>query len=781
VADAAPLATALLAGLDLPTWGWGLLALLLPELFCLVLVLLWPSAFFRLAVWILTRTLYRIRRSGLEYLPTRGGALLICNPLVVLDWLLLWSACPRRLRFVVYAGWVKEPLVRRALHWLGAWALDGSATAEQIERVLRAAGEAVAQGEVVCLFCQGRAGPAGQLPFAHQYALVTRHCPQAAVIPVCVDQAWGTTFRYRPGGYVWFWPQEVPYRVMVSFGAPLPVTTPVAEVVQTRQLLTVVAQKARLSTRLPVHRQFVRVAARHPFRTCVLDSLNPQAPLSYARTLAGSICLANALRPLLGDAPMIAVWLPPGTGGVLTNVALALLRKTSINLNYTTPGEGLRSALRQCGARFVLTARRFTDRMPLDPGEGVQLIYLEDVRQQITKGRQVRAFLSVVFFPGWFLDRWLLRLGRHHLDDLATVIFSSGSTGDPKGVMLTHGNIAANVESVVQATHFDRADRALGVLPFFHSFGYCVTLWVPLQVGASALYHADPRQAREIGELCRKYQCTLYASTATFLRFCLKKCEPGDFTSLRILMCGAEKLPPSLAEDFRKRFGILPLEGYGTTELAPVAGANIPDVTIGDVVEINNRMGTIGPPIPGVAFRVAHPDTHAILPLGQEGVVQVAGANVMRGYLGKPELTARVLRDGWYTTGDMGRLDEAGFLTLTGRLSRFAKIAGEMVPLEKIEEELHEALETSERVCAVTCIPDEARGERVVVLHLHQDGLEVGVWWRRLSGRGLPSLWLPSERDFYLVPELPLLGSGKVNLQALKELALSFARSGQKA
>jgi acyl-[acyl-carrier-protein]-phospholipid O-acyltransferase/long-chain-fatty-acid--[acyl-carrier-protein] ligase len=777
VADVAPLATALLAGLDLPAWGWGLLALLFPELFCLLLVVLWPSAFFRLALWVVTHTIYRIRRCGLEHLPRRGGALLVCNPLAVLDWLLLWSACPRRVRFVVYAGWVKGPVVRRVLHWFGAWALDGTASAEQIESVLVAAGKAVAEGDIVCLFCQGRAGPAGNLPFARQYDLVTRHCPLAPVIPVCVDQAWGSNFRYRPGGYVWFWPLEVPYRVMVSFGAALPMTTPLTEVIQARQLLTVAAQKARLPTRLPVHRQFVRVAARHPFRTCVLDSLNPQAPLSYARTLAGSICLANALRPLLGEAPMVAVWLPPGAGGVLANVALALLRKTSVNLNYTTPGEGLRSALRQCGARYVLTARRFTDRMPLDPGNGVQLIYLEDVRKQITRGRQVRAFLAVVLFPGWFLDRWLLGLGRHQLDDLATVIFSSGSTGDPKGVMLTHSNIAANVESAVQATHFDREDRALGVLPFFHSFGYCVTMWVPLQVGASAVYHADPRQAREIGELCRTHQCTLYASTATFLRFCLKKCEPGDFASLRILMCGAEKLPPSLAEDFRKRFGILPLEGYGTTELAPVAGANIPDVPVEDVVEVNNRVGTIGPPIPGVAFQVAHPETLAILPLGQEGVVLVAGANVMRGYLGKPELTAQVLRDGWYVTGDMGRLDEEGYLTLTGRLSRFAKIAGEMVPLEKIEEELHEALETSERVCAVTCIPDEARGERVVVLHLHCEGLEVSVWWRRLSGRGLPSLWLPSERDFYLVPELPLLGSGKVNLQALKELALNRARA----
>jgi acyl-[acyl-carrier-protein]-phospholipid O-acyltransferase / long-chain-fatty-acid--[acyl-carrier-protein] ligase len=318
-------------------------------------------------------------------------------------------------------------------------------------------------------------------------------------------------------------------------------------------------------------------------------------------------------------------------------------------------------------------------------------------------------------------------------------------------------------------------DRALGVLPFFHSFGYTVTLWAPLQVGASVIYHADPRQAKEIGELCRTHKCSIYVSTATFLRFCLRKCEPDDFRTLRILICGAEKLPVSLAQEFERKFGVLPLEGYGCTELSPVAASNLPDVELDGVRQIANKPGTVGQPLPGVAARVVHPDTRATLPIGAEGLLLIHGGNVMKGYLGRPELTRDVLCNGWYVTGDMARLDAEGFIALTGRLSRFAKCGGEMVPLEKIEEVLHDILGTSERVCVVTCVPDESRGERLIVLYLRHDGLEVRPWAQQLGSRGLPNLWIPAERDFHVVPELPVLGSGKLNLQGVKEMAAELA------
>jgi acyl-[acyl-carrier-protein]-phospholipid O-acyltransferase/long-chain-fatty-acid--[acyl-carrier-protein] ligase len=261
------------------------------------------------------------------------------------------------------------------------------------------------------------------------------------------------------------------------------------------------------------------------------------------------------------------------------------------------------------------------------------------------------------------------------------------------------------------------------------------------------------------------------------LRFCLKRCEPGDFSTLRLLMCGAEKLPQALAQEFKEKFGVLPLEGYGCTELSPAAIVNVPDQEMHGFRQVGNKPGTIGQPIPGVASRVVNPDTFEPLPPGQEGLLLVYGANVMAGYLGNPEATREAVRDGWYVTGDVAKYDEDGFITITDRVSRFSKVGGEMVPHQKVEDELHTILGTSERTCVVTAVPDESKGERLVVLHLALNGLDVHQLWQRLSGRGLPNLYVPKERDFFEIPEVPILGTGKLDLKRIKEMALERART----
>jgi acyl-[acyl-carrier-protein]-phospholipid O-acyltransferase/long-chain-fatty-acid--[acyl-carrier-protein] ligase len=380
--------------------------------------------------------------------------------------------------------------------------------------------------------------------------------------------------------------------------------------------------------------------------------------------------------------------------------------------------------------------------------------------------------------PGWLLEYLVLGLGRHRLDDVATIIFSSGSTGEPKGIPLTYRNVSSNCAAAADHLGLMRSDRLLGALPFFHSFGYTVILWLPLQVGASAVLFPDPRAAKEVGELCRTHRCTGLLSTATFLRFYLRRCEPDDLRTLRIIICGAEKLPPALAKEFEEKFGVLPTEGYGCTELSPVVAANVADVEINKIRQIRNKLGTVGHPIPGVALRVVDPDSSEPLPPGSEGMIQVKGPNLMPGYLNRPDLTAQVIRDGWYTTGDMGRIDEDGFLTITGRLSRFAKVGGEMVPLEKLEDDMHAVLGTNDRILAVTSLPDERKGERLVVLHLPGFPMAKREMGQRLAERGLPNLWIPGERDYFEIKELPLLGTGKLDLRRVKDLAVAVARPG---
>jgi acyl-[acyl-carrier-protein]-phospholipid O-acyltransferase/long-chain-fatty-acid--[acyl-carrier-protein] ligase len=743
------------------------------SLFLAALVVSRPDLVARLAFWLPARLLYRMRVYGRENVPAKGPVLLVCNRVSPIDAFVVFLAQKRRVRFVVWTS-SHHGFWRALLRWAGFIPLDGSAGLRAVARSLRDAGATLARGEAVCLFAEGGVTRRGlHLPWQRGMRQILKRCP-APVVPVGLDHVWSSIFSYRGSQFFWKWPQRLPYPVNISFGEALPTTVGSATVRQSIQILSAELAVARADERRAVHVEFVRRACRHPLRPCLIDSLNQGKVYRAGAVLAAAGIFTRLLRPVLGEDPMVGVWLPPSVGGVFTNIALAFLGKVSVNLNYTLSPAVIRSAVQQCSIRRVLTSRTFTAKVPLDL-PGVELIYLEDFRSRITSWQRLQAFLAVVLLPSFVIVRWVLRLGNPRPSDLATIIFSSGSTGDPKGVMLTHGNLSANCESIVQAIDPRPNDRILGILPFFHSFGYTVTLWVPLQVGTSMVFQADPRQAQETGELCRKYRCTILLTTPTFLRFNLKRCECGDFSTLRLLICGAEKLPPSLIDEFHQRFGVVPLEGYGCTELSPVAASNVPDWQ-GDVVrQVGKKKGTIGRPIPGVAGQIVDPDTFQPLPPGKEGLLLFYGANVMKGYLGKPELTKEVIRDGWYVTGDMAKLDEDGFITLTGRLSRFSKIGGEMVPHQKIEEELQDLLGTTERVCVVTAVPDARRGERLVVLHTPFDAVKRHHLCQQLTTKGLPNLWVPAERDFFEVPELPFLGTGKIDLKRVKEMALNRA------
>jgi acyl-[acyl-carrier-protein]-phospholipid O-acyltransferase/long-chain-fatty-acid--[acyl-carrier-protein] ligase len=737
------------------------------------LLVRWPC-------WLAARLFYGMRVMRPENVPTEGAALICANHVCYLDWIFLLAAIKRPIRFIIFEAWTRRFGLRHLLRWTRALPIDAWAGPRAIVRSLRAAGDALQQGSVVGIFPEGRLTRNGYLMPFHRGLQYMAERGNAPIVPVYLDGLWGALSSFYGGKLFWKRPRRRRHPIRVAVGEALPAHASAFEVRQALQKLAADCARERLHEMLPVHRAFVRRAARHPFRSCFVDSATGTR-LTYGRALAGAMILADKLRPILGDERMVGLWLPSSLGGALANITVALLGKTSVNLNYTAGPEAVRSAIHQCGIRHILTSVQFLRNKPLDVGPDVQLVYLEDFRKQVTKWQRLWAYLKVLLLPLVILERWVLHLSGpgHRMEDVATVIFSSGSTGEAKGVMLTHGNIAANAQSMVHVVQLTQHDRLLGILPFFHSFGYTVTLWVPLQIGGSIVYHPDPRQAKKIGELCRQHQCSIFLSTPTFLRFYLRQCDPGDFKSVRLLYCGAEKLPQPLAREFERKFGILPFEAYGCTELSPAAVANIADREIDGFKQIGHKPGSIGLPLPGVAARIVDPDTLQPLGADQEGMLLIYGPNVMKGYLGRGDLTANVVRDGWYVTGDVAKIDEDGFITITGRLSRFAKTGGEMVPLERLEDEIHAVLQTSERVCVVTCVPDEARGERLVVLHLPLDGRDPRAICDQLGKRGLSNLWIPAERDFYLVTDLPILGSGKVDLQRLREIALERSRRRQ--
>jgi acyl-[acyl-carrier-protein]-phospholipid O-acyltransferase/long-chain-fatty-acid--[acyl-carrier-protein] ligase len=308
------------------------------------------------------------------------------------------------------------------------------------------------------------------------------------------------------------------------------------------------------------------------------------------------------------------------------------------------------------------------------------------------------------------------------------------------------------------------------VLPFFHSFGFTGTLWFPAISGFGVVYHPNPMDAKTIGELAARYRASLIISTPTFCATYIRKCEPEQFRHLRYAIVGAERLRESIALAFKERFGVDLLEGYGCTEMGPVVAVNVPDIQDRGERQRGTRNGTVGHPLPGVAAMIVDQNTGEGPLFDREGLLLVKGPNRMLGYLGDRERTTEVLRDGWYVTGDIAKIDDAGFVQITDRLSRFSKIAGEMVPHVRVEEQI-QALVGDHFAAVVTAVPDQTKGERLVAFYTDRDTTPQQLW-ERLCQTELPRLWLPKREDLLFIDSVPTLGTGKVDLRAVRQLAL---------
>jgi acyl-[acyl-carrier-protein]-phospholipid O-acyltransferase/long-chain-fatty-acid--[acyl-carrier-protein] ligase len=484
-------------------------------------------------------------------------------------------------------------------------------------------------------------------------------------------------------------------------------------------------------------------------------------------------------RVLAPDEKMVGVLLPPTAGAAIVNAALAVSGRVAVNLNYTASQAIVDLCAERAGLRRVISSPAFLTRVRLDAGS--RLLDAGDLRKLATPVDKALSFLHATLTPLPLLEK-LLGLDRIRPDDVLTVIFTSGSTGDPKGVVLTQENVGSNVRAIDNLLHLSASDVALGVLPFFHSYGYTTTLWTPLTLEPAVVYHTDPRDAQVVGRLAREHHATILMATPTFLRIYTRRTPAEDFSTLEVAFGAAEKLPRDVSDAFERKFGVRPSEAYGATELSPLVAANVPASRHVPGRPPAAREGTVGRPILGSRARITDREGLRELPVGAEGLLWIAGPNVMQGYLDRPDLTAKVVRDGWYCTGDIARLDADGFITITGRESRFSKIGGEMVPHLTIEEAVNAELGAAdgELLAVVTAVPDRAKGERLIVFHLPTDRDPREIV-RRLGEQGLPNLWIPAVDSFAVLEEIPVLGSGKLDLRKLQTLAAERFGAGREA
>jgi acyl-[acyl-carrier-protein]-phospholipid O-acyltransferase/long-chain-fatty-acid--[acyl-carrier-protein] ligase len=729
-----------------------------------------PDALLRFILWLLTRTIYRIRVDGRDNIPPKGGALFVCNHVSFVDALLLLASTDRQVRFMMYKANYELPHVKPFARILGVIPISSEQRPREMIKALQTASEAIRAGDVVCIFAEGQITRIGHLlPFRRGFARIMKDV-EAPIIPVGLDGVWGSIFSFQKGRFLWKLPRRLPYPVTINYGQPLPHTATPFEVRSAVQELLVEAWQHRQARMRPLPVAFVHAARRHPFRFAMADAQHVR--VTFGSALVRAIFLARRLRKIWAGQKMVGLLLPPSVPGALVNHAALLLGKGPVNLNYTVSGETLASCIRQCDIKTVVTSKAFLEKVKLTVL--CKTVMLEDMAATPGFGEKLAAALIAWLVP----DRWLQRiLGAEKktcLDNLATVIFSSGSTGDPKGVKLSHYNIGSNIEQLEQVFGLGGRDCFMGILPFFHSFGFTGTLCLPAVLGIGVVYHPNPLDAKTIGSLVYDYRVTFLLATPTFLQLYLRGCAAEDFGGLRVVMTGAEKLPDRLATAFEEQFGIRPLEGYGCTECAPAVAVNTLDFRSAGFRQVGGKRGKIGHPLPGISVRIVDPETQAPLAAGQPGLLLVRGPNVMQGYLGRPEKTAEVLRDGWYTTGDVAALDEDGFLQITDRLSRFSKIGGEMVPHLRVEEKLHELVEATEQTFVVTGLPDEKKGERLVVLHKLADE-KLPPCLEKLAQCDLPNLWKPRADQFFHVDAFPLLGTGKLDLRKVREIAMKFS------
>jgi acyl-[acyl-carrier-protein]-phospholipid O-acyltransferase/long-chain-fatty-acid--[acyl-carrier-protein] ligase len=712
----------------------------------------------------LVRLLYRVQTVGQERLP-RGGFLLLPNHITWVDALILLIACPRPIRFMIAEEFYRNRWLHPFLHLVRCIPI----TPRKAKDAMRLAAEMIRDGEIVCVFPEGELTRSGVLGGLRRgYELIARQA-EAPVVPVWLDQLWGSIFSFQGGRFFLKWPRHFPYPAMVEFGAPLSPNE--ADAATVREQLLKLAERCfnrRPALRVSLGVAAVRGLARHPFQTAVIEGMDGSS-LSKSKLLGAAAALSRYLRRECPEK-RIAIVLPASKAGVLANLAVVLAGSVPVGLNFTSGRDALLRAQEIAGLTTAISAKVFGKRLPDFPWPA-RVIQLDELLPKMK--RQIFFWwLAAILLPAGVLVR-LLGLAREGDHEEAVLLFTSGSSGDPKGVILSHRNLVGNVSQFRIVLEATTDDLILASLPFFHSFGCTVTLWFPLIDGVRVVTYPNPLEAAKCAELIEQYRVTVVLAAPTFLRGYLRKAKQSQFATVRLTITGAEKLPRHLAETFEEKLGKQVFEGYGLTETSPVVSVNLPDPVKprpGETFQPGSRAGSVGKLVPGLAAEIRDPETGAKLSLHEPGMLWLRGPNIFEGYLDDPQRTGEVLQEGWLKTGDLARFDEDGFLFIQGRLSRFSKIGGEMVPHETVEQKVAAALALSpegERVIAIASVADEQKGETLVLLAAIP--IDQATLRTQLQQAGVPNLWIP--KTIRRVEKIPVLATGKLDLRGCAELA----------
>lgn len=735
-----------------------------------------PQSLILLFLKVVVGLKYKLEVNGIKNIPSSNGVLLLGNHVSWIDWAVILMSTPREVRFVMHKPIYEKWYLNWILKIFKCIPISNFGNKDSIKTIANE----LDNGNVVVLFPEGsitRTGHLGEFKRGFEIILkLTKN--EVFVVPFYIGGLWESLFsrankKYKDSKRV--------KNVMVSFGKRMKKSK--ANSVSVKKEIVELSTKSwreHIKNLKPLNEVIFDRLKSVGNDLIFADSMGVE--LSGNRFLTASVLFKNVLKDKIQEKN-VGLLLPSSSAGAFINYSILMMGKTAVNINYTSEMESIKQALISAKIKTIITSKKFVEKL-LNKGinvseifDMVEVFYVEDLKNEISKRSSVLNYFTIKFLPSFILKT--IHLKKVNKDDTALILFSSGSEGIPKGIELSGDNILGNASQISSVINASQNDVMVGSLPLFHAFGIVVTTYLPLIEGIKCVAHPDPTDGYELGKLIQKYKATIMTGTSTFFRLYTKnpKVKSSMFESLRLVVAGAEKLREDVRIDFEKKFNKEILEGYGTTETSPVAACNLPNViSLDNSIQVGNKKGSVGMAIPGTVIKIVDPQSYEELNINEEGMVLISGIQVMKGYLNDEEKTSKVLKKiknkVYYITGDKGRIDEDGFVTIVDRYSRFAKIGGEMISLGAVEDRISKILnldENSSTDFLVTSLEDEKKGEKIVLLISSVSQDEVVCLKNKMIQSFDNKLMIPS--TIKIVEDIPKLGSGKKDFSKAKKLA----------
>lgn len=732
-------------------------------------VKLLPEALTRLLFIILTNTFYKIRIVGEENIPKEGAALIVSNHLSATDAFFVMAAIDRPIRFVMsdkhFNKWWFRPF---------ALAMDAIPVAfdedsNSVQNALRGVNKHLKRGHLVCLFPEGTVSRTGMLqPFREELKEIMnrRNCP---IIPIYLDRVWGTIFSPKGGRYIPRRPQNIPHPLTVIIGRPLSDEATTSEVRRVIRKLGSEAWLMRNEDEEPIFQHFIRSVFRAPWKTVLIDERGEKR--SRIITLSAAINLARKLKKQAPGEETVGIMLPTSFDGIAANLAVTMSGRCAVNIRYGKDMQSILHILDKSKVRTIITSKSLLEAKNIGLPQHIRCVFVENLIDQLSAVKLFTAAVAGLTFPKKILDSMIGSVKAPNPASPLTIIFTSGATAAPKGVVLSHFNVSSNVEGVSQVVPSTGIkDRLLHALPLSHALGY-MTMWLGLNHSLPFVLVPNPANASFVAKAVREYKVSMLWTTPSLLKIYLEQVPPEAFGSLKFVLTGGEKLPQKLAEEFHDKFGISPVEGYGCAECSAVISTNTLDIRLPGVYQAGSQKGSVGQPLPGVRVKIVDPATFKEVPCGESGLLIVKGPNIMINYLDNPEMTKEAIRDGWYITQDIATQDDHDFITLLDRKERFIKANEKWIPLSVIEETLHHLAKEKWQSFALTVLKDQFLGDKIAIVHTVDQKI-IASLLEEASRHEMLSPFGLKEDNFFQVEKLPHSPAGKIDFSQLGKLAL---------